>query len=202
MNSEFLFINSYICFIFHHKLYIIILFFSGWSFNFSINRNLYMSVPESSLIYLLFFKWRNRIFITKSLSWIMFCINCCSVNHSQRNLDYWICFLYFISQNSICLWKYLFITNNELQNNCNSYCMKYWIYLWQSSSKIILHRLSWLFHWIYWSADLKWILVTILFNFSFNRNNVFDTFPMILSKKNARSEIPKFHNVYIWISTR
>lgn len=49
-----------------------------------------------------------------------------SFTNELRLLD----LLYSISQNSTCLWSYLFV-NNELQNNCDSYYVEYWICLRQ-----------------------------------------------------------------------
>lgn len=132
-----------------------------------------------------------------SLSWIIFCTKC-SLAGSFTNKLKLLDLLYSISQNSTCLWSYLFV-NNELQNNCDSYCMEYWICLRQPISfgffcriiriqrmpinilKIpkILRRLSCLFYRIYWRFTN---LSPNGIDFSFNRNNIFDTFPMILDK--------------------
>lgn len=67
------------------------------------DRNLCVPVPENSLIYLLLFKWRNRIFITKSsitvMNNVLYKILFTKSFTKERLLD----LLYSISQNSICL---------------------------------------------------------------------------------------------------
>lgn len=113
-----------------------------------------------------------------SLSWIIFCTKC-SLAGSFTNKLKLLDLLYSISQNSTCLWSYLFV-NNELQNNCDSYCMEYWICLRQPISfgffcriiriqrmpinilKIpkILRRLSCLFYRIY-LEDLPILVQTV-----------------------------------------
>lgn len=110
-----------------------------------------------------------------------------------------------ISQNcSIYLWNYSFIINNELHNDCKSYCVLYNEMLNLPAtihSNLIFCKIGLLgsnknlsIYWKFqnspaliimsilldlWSADL-WILIII--NFSFNQNNVFGIFPIMFDK--------------------